>query len=64
MQTNDTALALRHYRMLTRLEPQDARYFEKAAFAANKLGDEQEAQSFARKAIELDPDSSARSLLP
>lgn len=64
MQASDTALALDEYRMLTRLEPKKAAHFEHAAFAANKMGDKKEAQFLARKAVELDPSSSARSLLP
>ncbi len=64
MQAGDTTLALDEYRMLTKLEPHNATHFESAAFAANKVGDKSEAQSLARKAVELDPTSPARSLLP
>lgn len=64
MQAGDAALALDEYRMLTKLEPHKARHFEDAAFAANKVGDKNEAQSLAGKAVELDPTSPARSLLP
>ena len=64
MQAGDTDGALRAFTMLTRIEPAQARHFENAAFAANKLGDIDSARTFARKAVELDAESSARSLLP
>lgn len=64
MQANDTAGALRAYTMLTRLAPDNARYFESAAFAAHKLGKEADARRFAAQAVKLDPKSSARVLIP
>jgi tetratricopeptide (TPR) repeat protein len=64
MQASDTSLALRAYRMLTRLEPENPRHFEDAAFSAHKLGDKAEARKLAQQAVKLDPASSARSLLP
>jgi cytochrome c-type biogenesis protein CcmH/NrfG len=64
MQAGDTQAALRAYKMLTRLEPQEPRHFESAAFAAHKMGKSQEAGKFAREAVRLDATSTARSLLP
>ncbi|MBI4717050.1 MAG: tetratricopeptide repeat protein [Planctomycetes bacterium] len=64
MQAGDSAGALREYRMLTRLQPKNVEPFEKAAIAAHKLGDTEQAQALARQAVELSPHSPARSLLP
>ncbi len=64
MQAGDAVSALGAYRLLTELEPDDAHHFEAAAFAAHKLGSSVEARKLARRAIELDPTSSAGSLLP
>lgn len=64
LQTGDTHAALEAYAMLTKLEPGKAAHFEKAAAAAHKLGDAAAAQAFAKRAVEIDPASSARSLLP
>ncbi|MGD2110685.1 MAG: tetratricopeptide repeat protein, partial [Phycisphaerae bacterium] len=64
MKAGDTRLALTQYRILTELEPERARHFESAAYAANKLGDTDQARSLAERAIQLDPSSDARSLLP
>ena len=64
MQTGDTAAALREYVMLTRLEPDKAEHYENAALAAHKLGDQAQAQVFARQALTLDPASEAWVLLP
>ena len=49
--------------MLTLIEPDDAKHFEAAALAASKLGDDAQTQTFVRRAIELNPSSSVRSLL-
>ncbi|MBU0717982.1 MAG: tetratricopeptide repeat protein, partial [Planctomycetes bacterium] len=64
MQAGDTAAALREYIMLTRLEPDQAKHYENAALAAYKLGNQDQAQAFARQALTLDPASGARVLLP
>ncbi len=64
MLAGDTQAALEEYVCLTRLEPQQARYFEQAAFAAHKLGDRERAQELARQAVTLDAQSAARALLP
>jgi tetratricopeptide (TPR) repeat protein len=64
MQAGDTESSLREYTMLTKLEPTNPKHFEDAAFAAHKLGDTKEAQRFAARAVELDPASPARSLVP
>jgi tetratricopeptide (TPR) repeat protein len=61
---DDNEAALRRFDFAARLEPRNPRHFEKAAFAAHKLGRKDEAARFARTAVELDPNSSARSLLP
>lgn len=63
MQIGDTAAALREYTMLTHLEPKNAKRFESAALTAQKLGDADKARTFARKAVELDPSSSAKAIL-
>ena len=63
MQAGDTRSALAEYNMLTLLEPTNAKYFEQAAFASHKLGDQLQAGKLAARAVELDPDSSASSLV-
>jgi Flp pilus assembly protein TadD len=64
MMTGDTATALKEFTMLTRIEPDKARHFERAAMAAHKLGDAAAAEQFARKAVSLDPQSPAKTLIP
>ncbi len=63
MRAGDTRTALAQYKTLTVLEPTNAKYFEQAAFASHKLGDAVEARKLAARAVELDPASSARSLV-
>ena len=63
-QSGDTRTALSEFTLLTKLEPDHAENFEKAAFAARDVGDIASAQSLAQSAVRLDPGSSARSLLP
>ena len=63
MRLGDAKTALESYRMLTRLQPNDAKVFERAAFAAVKLGDKSTAAAFARRAVELDSNSTAASLV-
>ena len=64
MRAGDSKAALREYRMLTKLEPEEPKHFEKAAFAAHKLGDKEAAGKFATKAVSLDPESAAKPLTP
>lgn len=64
MQSNDTPCALREYLMLTRLEPNQADHFSAAARAAHKLGDKEKTRRLARRAVELDPTSDVKWLLP
>ncbi|MCH7705064.1 MAG: tetratricopeptide repeat protein, partial [Planctomycetes bacterium] len=64
MRMGDSAGALREYKMLTRLAPDNAKHFASAAIAANKLGDKQQAADLAREAIKLDPNAPVRSLIP
>ncbi len=64
MQVGDNATALREHKMSTALEPGEPRHYEKAAIAAHKLGDATEAKRLAARAVELDPTSSAKALLP
>ncbi len=64
MQLGDTAGALREYRMLTQLEPHKSSHFANGAAAAHKAGLEEVAAEMARKAVELDPTSPAKALLP
>lgn len=59
----DTERALQEYELLTRIKPEEAEHFEQAAFAAFKLGQKDRAQRYARRAVELDPQSSAKSIL-
>ncbi len=63
MQAGDTKTALGEYKMLTKLEPDNSKHFENAAFAAHKIGDNKSAQQLARQAVKLDPTSAARSLV-
>lgn len=63
MQAGDASSALREYRMLTRLAPNKVVNYEKAAIAAQKLGLPDEVQRFAKRAVELDPASPAKTLL-
>jgi Flp pilus assembly protein TadD len=63
MHADDAAAAVREYKMLTLLEPTNAKHFETAALAAAKLGDTTQARTFARRAVELNPASPVRSLL-
>ncbi len=64
MQAGDARAAMSEYDILTKLEPDNAARFEAAALAAHKLGETDRARSYARRAIELNPSSSARSLVP
>jgi cytochrome c-type biogenesis protein CcmH/NrfG len=64
MQAGRTASALRSYVRVTKLAPDDAAGFASAARAAHKLGDKEVALNMARRAVELDPASDVRSLLP
>ena len=59
-----TETALREYLVLTKLEPANAKHFENAATAAHKLGDTEQAEKLAKQALDIDPASPARSLLP
>ena len=61
-QLGEAAEALRDYTALTIVAPTNPRYFELAATAAAKLGDKAKAKDFARRAVELDPNSSAKAL--
>jgi tetratricopeptide (TPR) repeat protein len=61
--TGDYEAALREYVMLTRLEPEQAQYFEQAALTAQRLGRLEETRSFAARAVELNADSPVRVLL-
>jgi tetratricopeptide (TPR) repeat protein len=63
LRQGDTSMALQSFRMLTFLEPGTARHFESAALAAHKMGRIDDARAWARKAVELDPRSGAKSLL-
>jgi len=64
MQAGDAGCALREFEMLTRIEPKQASHFASAALAAKKLGRDEQAIEFALRAVELDPSSHVRSLLP
>jgi len=62
MRIGDTKAALHNYTMLTKITPEKAKHFEQAAFAAHKLGQKQKAKNFAKRAVQLDPGSPARTL--
>lgn len=62
-QLGENAPALREYTALTVINPKNPKYFELAAATAAKLGDKQKTKDFARRAVELDPNSSAKNLL-
>ena len=64
MQAGDAQAALGEYAILTEIEPHTASHFEFAAAAAHKLGDSIKVEQYARRAVELDPESAARSFLP
>lgn len=64
MQMNDLPAALSAYRLLTKLQPQEVKHFERASVAAFKLNRKEEAQALALQAVKLNPNSSARSILP
>ncbi len=63
MQVGDARTALAEFTWLTKFEPDVANHFAKAAFAAKRLGDKAKTRSFAEKAVAIDPDSPAKSLL-
>ncbi len=63
MRLGDTQSAVEEYAALCRLEPQEARDYADAAFAYHKLGDTDKARRYAQQALELDPESPARSLV-
>ena len=60
----DAAGAQSEFTLLTQLEPDRAEFFELAALAARDNGDNNAAQTFAKEAVRLDPQSSVRSLIP
>jgi len=64
LRLGETETALREYRMLTELDSSNATWFERAAFAAQKMGNKEDALKFARRAVDIDPESTAKSLLP
>ncbi|MCC7290864.1 MAG: tetratricopeptide repeat protein [Phycisphaerales bacterium] len=57
------AEALAEYEMLTRLQPDEAGHWSRAALTARKLGKDDQAQHYAREAVKRDPNSPAASLL-
>ncbi len=63
MMLGDTELALLNYKMLAKVAEKKARAYERAALAAKKLGKMSEAKTYARKAVALDPKSSAKALI-
>ncbi len=64
MQLSDTEGALIEYTMLTAIDPQQATHYERAAVAAHKLGQKDKAIAFAKRAVELNPNSTAKSIIP
>jgi len=63
MQLGDARTALAEYTMLTKLAPDVAVHFSKAAFAAHRLGDRERTRAFALQAVALDPNADAKGLL-
>ena len=63
MRDNDTTAAVETYEVLCRLQPDRAQNFADAAFACQKLGQPNKTAHYAAKAVGLDPDSPAKSLL-
>ncbi len=61
---SDTAGALREYTMLTAIDPETVDHWERAAVAAHKLGLKDKAVTFAKRAMKLNPNSSAKSIIP
>jgi tetratricopeptide (TPR) repeat protein len=64
MRMGETDTAAAEYEVLCELKPKQIKYFERAAIAHHKLGNADFAREFARQAVELDPASSVRTLLP
>ncbi len=64
MTAGDSVGALREYEMLTKLQPNTASHFANAAFAAHKAGQIDRARELASRAVDLDPGSPAKALLP
>ena len=58
------AEALSEYEALCTLEPTRADYLARAADLSQRLGDNDAARSFARRAVAVDPNSPAAALLP
>ncbi|MCG3136302.1 MAG: Lipopolysaccharide assembly protein B [Phycisphaerae bacterium] len=61
---NDHPGAIREYLALTLLEPRKATHFNELAFAYQRAGNQEQARQTAEKAVALDPNSSAKTLLP
>ncbi len=59
----DKNTAVREYQALCALEPDEVAHFERAVVALNEIGQREAARKYAKRAVALDPDSSARSLL-
>jgi len=64
LRSGELDTALEEYLIVTQLEPDKAGPFESAASVAHRLGDSARAAELARRAVDLDPNSTARSLLP
>jgi tetratricopeptide (TPR) repeat protein len=63
MQMGRTDDAIARFRLLCRVKPEEAKFHSACALALFKAGNESEAKSYAQKAVKLDPNSDARSLL-
>jgi len=63
MQMGDSETAFRVYKLLTSLSPGEVSFLEKAALAAVKAGHRDAARAFAKKAVQLAPQSPARAIL-
>ena len=64
MRMEDTRGAIKEYETLCTLEPNVIKYFEQAATAFDKIGDRSSSRHYAAKAVQLDPATPVRTMLP
>ena len=63
MRLSDLPAAIKQYRVLCKIAPQSAKYHERCALAYRKQGNREQMRTFAKRAVELEPASSATSML-
>lgn len=64
VKTNRLDAAAREYQVLCTLAPTEAKHFSRLAFLLHQQGQKEKALQAARSAVEIDPESPAKSLLP